>query len=295
MRFIVLATLLVTASSSGLKSVIPQGSECSIERSAGCYGTQRWRIGVLTMGTTKVANSVRFTSFTNELYTSKHGYTYLVERCAANTDIRHLWNDNDHYPMVWSKSLLILKHLPHYDYLLMMDGDALFINHSYSIESFIEDNWVTGASVLAQSDCYDSTPGAFGCWNSKGLNTGILLVKNTPDAVRFLKDWAVAPTDSRCNDILNQHPREQICAERLLKDYKQEVVVLDTPLWRGLDGSWIIHAYQSRKPTWFVQYAANTFNYILRRDNPDLYAAMRAFKEDERELPWAHHPSRDWR
>lgn len=35
------------------------------------------------------------------------------------------------------------------------------------------------------------TPGHAFCWDRGAANTGVIIVKNTPGAVRFLEEWAL--------------------------------------------------------------------------------------------------------
>jgi hypothetical protein len=89
-----------TPTPSILDSVLPQPrgtAGCGVDKSPGCYGPNRLRIGILTVGTTHAAMSSRVSAWINEMYTATHGYDFVVERCAASTRASYLWDDNSHY------------------------------------------------------------------------------------------------------------------------------------------------------------------------------------------------------
>ena len=223
------------------------------------------------------------------MYTRKFGYDFMIHRCAASTERPYLWGENEHYLISWSKSLALLKHLRHYDYIMFHDADAMFVNHSYSIENFIREYFPTNASVVMQSDCYDNDE-KMGCWNRAGANTGLIIVKNSPTGFDILKEWANAADDERCNKIHHTHPRDQMCfQDHVLPKYKESIVVVDSDLWRGLDGTWIVHGYESRQPGFFKEMAFNTFLYLIQ---DELYGDAVA---DLSTPPWTKgHPKREW-
>jgi hypothetical protein len=277
-----------------LDSVLPQGPECAVKLTRGCYGADKLRIGVLTLCTTRTAQSAHLTAFINALYTAKWGYSFIVERCAATTARDYLWRDDTQYQIVWHKSLYMLRHLPFYDYLLFMDSDSYVIDHDLSIEQFVNENLNSSASIATQSDCYDSTPGAYGCWDSTAINTGLILAKNTPKAFEILRAWAHAPETDVCREFHDRHPREQLCLQQVAKQYKQgEIQVIDTALWRGLDGTWIQHAYESRNPTWFLSQVTDSFSHIMHRRFPGILHRIQGYNVTS-EPPWLVHPKRTW-
>lgn len=277
-------------------AVIPHGESCTVEKTRGCYGADGLRIGILSVGTTHSRESARVTAFINELYTARHGYDWIVERCAASTARPYLWADNEHYLVVWSKSLFLLRHLPHYDYLMFIDSDIFFVNHTYTVEAFVSEHMTGNTTILFQSDCYDSntTGPIVGCWNRKGINSGLIVVKNAPASYEFLREWSEAPDDERCNRIWHAHPREQMCADVVAANFTHgEYKVVDSDLIRGLDGTWAVHLYESRAPTWSFEKAVLSFAYILESHYPHLWGNLTSYKPGL-PAPWLDHPPRAW-
>jgi hypothetical protein len=176
---------------------------------------------------------------------------------------------------------------------------AYFVNHTLTIESFIDTYFTGNVSIVFQSDCYDSTPGPMGCWDSHQANTGIIIAKNTPVAVDILTQWATAPDDDRCSRFHNQHPRDQLCMQALAANYTRgEIAVVDSDLWRGLDGQWIVHGYESRAPTWFLGEVTKSFAYLLHNLNPEVYDILKqwpSLNDNTTDPPWSTHPGRTWR
>jgi Nucleotide-diphospho-sugar transferase len=276
-------------------TVIPVGEECTLRKEAGCYG--ELRIGILTVETTKAPPSAALIVMINELYTRKFGYTFIVERCSMVTSKNYMWEETKHHSISWSKSLFILKHLKFYDFFVFMDADAMFVNHSLSLERFIEQNMPLSASVMVQSDCYDNDP-ENGCWGSGGAhapNTGLLVVKNSARGFEVMKEWAAATEDGRCAHQHFVHPRDQMCFnDFIFPKFKDDIFILDSNLTRGLDGTFILHGYESRSPTFFLNKAADSFAYLLYKFNSDIFTQVARFNTKNDTLPWLGHPRREW-
>jgi hypothetical protein len=268
--------------------------ECqqALQRSQGCTPS-RLRIGVLTVETTRAPPSAQYVVWINEMYTRKHGYAFYVERCSVSTARAYLWDDAKHHSISWSKSLFMLKHLPYFDYFVFLDADAMFVNHDISLEDVIDEQFSGGnLSMIVQSDCYDDDPD-IGCWNRKGANTGFMIVKNTPRAYDVLRAWVEAAEDTdKCVKYHYIHPRDQMCFEDyVLPQFRSDVAVVDSPLWRGLDGRFIVHGYESRSPTFFADMALSTFFYL----NAELFRNVSSSGSGDTP-PWRRgHPRREWR
>ena len=76
----------------------------------------------------------------------------------------------------WERLPLILHHLANYDYVVWIDSDAFFY-HDRDVKEFIADN--SEHDFIFSKDI-----------RNRGLNTGVMVVKNTPYAVDFIKRWA---------------------------------------------------------------------------------------------------------
>lgn len=292
---LLLLHMFATLGAPVFDAVVPHGPECTVQNTRGCYGADKLRIAIITVGTTHSRESARLTAFINELYTARHGYNWIVERCAASTARPYLWGDDEHYQVSWSKSLFLLRYLPHYDFVMFIDGDIFFVNHTYSVEAFVAEHMTGNATILFQSDCYDSSTGPIqGCWNRAGINTGFVLVENAPTSFAFLREWSQAPDDERCNNILHSHPRDQMCADVVARNFTNgEYKVVDSDLIRGLDGTWALHLYESRAPTWSFQKAVLSFAHIVAQHYPHMWANLTAYTPGQR-APWLDHPARTW-
>jgi len=112
----------------------------------------------------------------NSQYAEKHGYDYISEDGSLDYKGRS--------PQ-WSKVLATIKWLPHYEWILYMDADAIVTNFDTTIESLIKKytkgNDEVNFIVAAEAD-----------W----LNTGTYLIRNTPKAMRFLSSEWHAPKES---------------------------------------------------------------------------------------------------
>jgi len=73
-----------------------------------------------------------------------------------------------------AKPYVLRKFLPHFDWVVWMDGDAFFQRFGYSLEPFL----LKGADVVIQ-DFYDEV----------SANNGVFFVKNSVNGLRFLNIW----------------------------------------------------------------------------------------------------------
>ena len=137
----------------------------------------RPRIGVVTLVDPAGASTARFAAAAKfngaalenkRAYAAHHGYE-LVEFEARTTPER---------PAPWSKLLALSEHLEDFDWLLYVDGDALFANPAVCLESLVDGDYDL---VLAED------------WG--GYNTGVFLVRNSAWARDFLKRMWAAATD----------------------------------------------------------------------------------------------------
>lgn len=185
----------------------------------------------------------------------------------------------------WSKHLFILKHLPFYDAVFYVDSDIMFVNHTYRIEDFLD-------TYLPESGTHTV---AFGencmtkdfCWNGfPGLNAGMIMARNRPSAFTVFRDWAEAGEDGRCAPWRTNHPLEQECFDLILYRKYQELGIVkipDTILWKGSDGTWLVHAFSSGglafPPQIITRMAMRSFLYLMEQEHPSLYSKARNFTD----------------
>jgi hypothetical protein len=99
-----------------------------------------------------------------EIHAAKHGYDRITDESVYDPSRPHSW----------SKIRLIQKYLPLYDYVMWLDGDVLITNHERRIEEFIA--------------LMDPTTMFFAGIDLNGLNAGVFIIRNCPDAFDFLAD-----------------------------------------------------------------------------------------------------------
>ena len=283
MRIFLIAFACVACSAYTLDAVVPRFRDgaCGVEKTRGCYGKDRLRIAVLALAT-RNSNPVSIaTSWITTLYTQKHGYDYIIERCAASTHeqnrtTEYMWDrENKNQGQInWSKSLALLKHLPYYDAVLFADSDVVFVNMTYKIEDFINQYMVPrNTSVAVGEDCWDK----WGCWNGfPGLNTGIILARNKQPSFDLLTDWANAAEDGRCAQDLFAHPREQTCLGRISSAHGQHMHAFDTILWKGDSGTWMEHIF-NKNASKVMEMAL----FHLEKEHANLYGVVKSFVANE--------------
>jgi hypothetical protein len=128
----------------------------------------------------------------NYLYAAKHGYAMIIPRCPVKSDLQDerrrpwMWGDGrDEYLFVWSKPSLIERYLPHFDFILFIDSDAVVVDDEQIVEAFIGRYFDTDTVLVWAEDCLNKDF----CWKKNTGNAGVMVVKNTPAAYRLLHDW----------------------------------------------------------------------------------------------------------
>ena len=293
------AHLLDTVTPGGYPAKTP--GACAYTKTPGCY-ENRLRIAVLSFATRAAHQASLPNSFLTQMYTLKHGYDYIVERCAQSTvsNGSYTWDysvgPTGVSPAInWSKHLFILKHLPFYDAVFYVDSDIMFVNHSYAIETFLDAHLpLNGTHTVAFGEnCMTKDF----CWNGfPGLNAGMILARNAPTSFALFQDWAEAGEDGRCDPWRHNHPLEQECFDLILYKKWMErgvVTVPDTLLWKGADGTWLVHAFSSGGLAFpasiITRMAMRSFLYVLEQEHPSLFSKTRNFTESRmlgRGPPW---------
>jgi hypothetical protein len=102
-----------------------------------------------------------------------------------------------------------------------------------------------------------------------------MIVRNSATGFRILSDWAAAADDGRCEFALFNHPREQACFSTVvLPRWGDEVRVVDSPLWKGASGSWIVHWFTIFDHANLSSAVLRTWAYLLKETHASMYADL---------------------
>ena len=108
--------------------------------------------------------SIKFCIESQERHAKKHGYTRITDESVFDVT----------RDATWSKIPLLQKYLPDYDYIMWIDGDVLITNQDRKINEFI--------------DLIDPGKFLFIGRDFQGLNAGVFIIKNCPEALEFLSE-----------------------------------------------------------------------------------------------------------
>ena len=113
----------------------------------------------------------------NKIYCDKHGYDLIF-----SSERRH-----DRDDLAWEKVPMVIEHIKKYDYVIWIDADAHFYIDRGPIEDVIKEH--PRAHFIFSEDCNPPAPAlmADGCLS---INTGLFIVKNTPESEEILNKWA---------------------------------------------------------------------------------------------------------
>lgn len=123
------------------------------------------RIALLTVVTPDIYEYSKLSSIINSNYCLKQGYDYLL----VNSTIQ----DRHHS---WYKVKAIERYIDYYDYIFVLDADAIVNNYSISIEDIISEQ---KADFIISEDIPN------GGW----INAGSFIVRNNPLCKNLLKSW----------------------------------------------------------------------------------------------------------
>jgi hypothetical protein len=120
----------------------------------------------------------------NKIYCDKHGYDLIF-----SSERRH-----DRDDLAWEKVPMVIEHIKQYDYVIWIDADAHFYIDRGPIEDVIKEH--PSSHFIFSEDCSPLSPEfmADGCLS---INTGLFIVKNTPESEEILNKWAYD------NDLFN--------------------------------------------------------------------------------------------
>mmetsp|Transcript_14689 Transcript_14689/g.31336 ORF Transcript_14689/g.31336 Transcript_14689/m.31336 type:complete len:365 (-) Transcript_14689:471-1565(-) len=127
------------------------------------------KIGLVTFFHGMNKNLARISTENKHTYAKEHGYDLIV----ADSEVETVRQPH------WSKFPILLNHLENYDYLMWVDGDALFANFSIKVESLI-----------------DGHHDLFIARDENNLNSGVFILRNSDWSRWYLKtayeqDWLV--------------------------------------------------------------------------------------------------------
>ncbi len=172
-------------------------------------------------------------------YANRHRYDFILERCPRDTDISWKWDPNRQFSLVWYKPEVLLKHLPSYHYIVYIDDDAFFVDHSISIENIIK------TTMKKSTDCVmalaKDMPGGHDVYN-----TGVIIIKNAPVAFDILERWISSTSDDDvCDKWRYAFTYEQACISALAEtEFKSYIAMIDPILVEREDTSkWVRHLY----------------------------------------------------
>jgi hypothetical protein len=173
---------------------------------------------------------VRMNRAINEKYCKKFGlhFVFASERKYAE---RH---------PAWERLPLLLEHLPNHDYLVWVDSDAFFY-HDADVRELVAAH--PGPDFLFSRDI-----------RNVRLNTGVLVVKNTPYSAAFLAKWAYDEA------LYKSNPHPKFWDQGVLIDmYNKDVLgvqgnsrVLDY----GVLQHFLAHEFRRRTPRPYVYHLA---------------------------------------
>jgi hypothetical protein len=128
----------------------------------------------LTLGE-EYKRSVVLCTVSQVSHAKKFGYTRLTDELPFDAAKRELQ---------WAKIPLIQKHLKDWDWIVWLDGDVLITNQERTIEDLIE-------LILPDKFLFIGR-------DFQGLNSGVFIIKNCPQAHEFLTNvWAFEGFDRR--------------------------------------------------------------------------------------------------
>jgi hypothetical protein len=155
------------------------------------------KIGVCSLAIgDEYKKTVSICTESQERYTELQKYDYIHDESVY---------DKERHPS-WSKIKLLRKYLPSYDYLMWIDADAMFTNHTKRIEELLP--------FMSDKECM------LICEDDSGINCGVFLIKNTDAALKLLDDiWA-------CNEHHNGDLWEQDALKDIFPNVKENIKIL---------------------------------------------------------------------
>lgn len=162
----------------------------------------------------------------NRHYCHRHGYDYHVDHTPPRPD-RHV---------VWQKIPGILQEFSHCDYLLVLDADAVFYSHEFTIEEELLPLLEGNDLLMAQDVVSESVR-----WNPGKPNAGVIFMRVNEKVHTFLESWNKASEEDE-STRWNWPPMQLALWNVVLPRYPGFVKVLeDYYLLQGRYGTFIRH------------------------------------------------------
>lgn len=123
------------------------------------------KIDIATVATPRIHEYARYSIALNADYALRHGYGFHV--FTRPNEARH---------PAWGKVQIARQLPPICDWLFVMDADAVFLQVDRGLEQFAK---LDGDLLICENGPNGGRP----------LNTGVMMIRNTPAMPRFLDRW----------------------------------------------------------------------------------------------------------
>lgn len=112
------------------------------------------RIAIVMLNSPNIPDYAHYSTMTNYMYASQHGYDFIVERTPLDTENKWAWDPLHEYTLVWYKADFLKKHLKNYHYILYIDSDAHFLDFNFTIENELITRFNNDFSLIFQEDIF---------------------------------------------------------------------------------------------------------------------------------------------
>lgn len=122
-----------------------------------------------------------------------HGYDYKFVQARNHTDLHPTWVKVEEIRRTLQEG---------YRFVVFTDADIVFPNLTMPLESMF-DRWNITSSVAVAAALAPDEANKYDTHGHRNVNTGFLVVQNTPEVMALLTDWLDCPTDVKypnCSD-----------------------------------------------------------------------------------------------
>jgi hypothetical protein len=137
------------------------------------------KISFVYFYTPNILSYAKYSMLNIMAYAQKYGYGMIIYNEPFNKSFSFCWN----------KIAAILKNLQSHQYLIWIDADAIIANYDTTIESFINQN--PSIDLFLCLDIY---------YQKECVNSGVMIIKNTPWAYELFKKVWNSPIEHAHND-----------------------------------------------------------------------------------------------
>ncbi|KAJ5390968.1 uncharacterized protein N7496_002036 [Penicillium cataractarum] len=154
------------------------------------------------------------------MFAKLHGYDYQLVQLPVDPTLHGTWN----------KVPAMREAIKHYEYVVFMDGDAIFTHPHLPLEWLLNYWGISNDTTMALAE--DPSDPFF--LNVKkldiNLNTGFVIAHQTPRSEEFFEAWMTCPDETRyegCGRWKLTHTHEQAVVNEYLRyDYPEEIQIL---------------------------------------------------------------------